>query len=327
MLKVKQIVISFLSVFSFLSFYSQTNLVSNPSFETYTTCPVNSNQVDRAIGWDNFGNSPDYFNTCSLNPDFFVPTNWGGYQQASSGNAYCAFGTYQSPIFSASNVREYIGGQLSSLLSVGIKYYVSFKVSLSLSNTIQANCATNNVGAMFSTVPCTWNNPAPKTNNPPIYYPTKIIDTVNWTTVSGSFVADSAYKYIIIGNFFTDSNTDTLIMDGGSTCDFAYYYLDDVCVSTDSLFSLNWVGINNQGFKKSYFEFYPNPTSGKLFVNNFPDSKDCEIILLNCFGQRLKRIEILNGNYIDLTELYDGIYFLEIKSKNVLITKKIIINN
>jgi gliding motility-associated-like protein len=50
-------------------------------------------------------------------------------------------------------------------------------------------------------------------------------------TVSGFFIADSAYQYIAIGNFFDDSNTDTSSVGSSSNVQIGYYFIDDVWVS------------------------------------------------------------------------------------------------
>src|SRR5690606_29212541 len=92
---------------------SQTNLVINPSFEDTTYCVTGSGEMQAALGWEAYTDSPDYFNVCTSNGDVSVPNNWGGYQQPVSGNAYCALGTYSSA-FGGVNVREFIGGALSS---------------------------------------------------------------------------------------------------------------------------------------------------------------------------------------------------------------------
>ncbi|MBL0103513.1 MAG: hypothetical protein IPP51_06995 [Bacteroidetes bacterium] len=42
----------------------QVNLVPNPSFEQLDHCPFTFDDIDAAAGWLNFGNSPDYFNSC-----------------------------------------------------------------------------------------------------------------------------------------------------------------------------------------------------------------------------------------------------------------------
>jgi hypothetical protein len=45
--------------------YTQ-NLVQNPNFETYSTCPTGASEVIKAIPWrDPTGTSSDYFNACA----------------------------------------------------------------------------------------------------------------------------------------------------------------------------------------------------------------------------------------------------------------------
>ena len=70
-------------------------------------------------------------------------------------------------------------------------------------------------------------------NQAAIYTEQVISDTQNWVLVSGWFIADAAYEYIVIGNFFDDAHTTvetiTTLGHGGSYC-----YIDDVCVSADS---------------------------------------------------------------------------------------------
>src|SRR5437764_856653 len=51
--------------FSFFILHSQINLVPNPSFEIYDTCPDNASQVNRVINWFSCYTTPDYYNTCS----------------------------------------------------------------------------------------------------------------------------------------------------------------------------------------------------------------------------------------------------------------------
>src|SRR5260221_14559404 len=100
------------------------------------------------------------------------------------------------------------------------------------------------MGVMFSTVPYDIFNPTPMTNNATLYTNSIINDTVNWTMIFGSFIADSAYNYIILGNFFDNNHTDTLMITTGFF-NASYYYLDDICVSTDSLFTATYNWTNN----------------------------------------------------------------------------------
>lgn len=294
--------------------YSQ-NIVLNPSFEDTLYCTWGS--VNASTGWDAYRLSPDYFHSCSVDSQFSVPNNWGGYQPSASGSAYCAFGTYSSHIYSQIDVREFIGGQLSTPLLLGEKYYVSFKVSLSLSDIIESNCASNKIGAMFSTVPYTFSNPSPLTNNPPIFSDSIVLDTIGWTRIFGSFIADSAYQYIIIGNFFDDNNIDTLIMNTDSNCLFSYYYLDDVCVSTDSFYSANWNYTNYHFDRKNLIKIYPNPAHDIITIDfqDFGESyATFKIRIFNVIGQELYHRDKAESQsiQIDVSNIYDGIFFIQI---------------
>ncbi len=220
-------------IFSFILFlmfslniFAQ-NLVPNPSFEEYYSCPDGISQIDSAIGWKQYRPTVDFFHSCSSYPNISVPYQVENYQCAATGNAFCGFWAYNSTI---SNLREYVGRQLSTLLIPGQKYYVNFKVNLGWS----AKCGINNLGVLFSTIPYNSSNWAPITNFAHIFTPLIIIDTTNWINISGSFLADSMYQYIIIGNFFDDINTDTINLDTSNIC-LAYYFVDDVCVSNDSI--------------------------------------------------------------------------------------------
>ena len=175
------------------------NLVPNPSFEDTVSCPDNFNQVARCLGWSVSKDSPDYFHSCDTQGfGVSIPLNAFGYQQAATGNAYCGFYTFNSP----ATYREIIGTQLTSALNIAEKYYISFKVSLGDPVFNLLDCASNKIGALFSTVPYSLANPAPINNFSHVYSASVIVDSINWVTISGSFVADSAYQYIHLGCFF-----------------------------------------------------------------------------------------------------------------------------
>ena len=210
------------------------NLVPNPSFEDYSSCPDSYDEVYKASGWNIDFNSCDYFHSCFNGPpppaaQLTVPNNFAGYQCAATGNAYCAFHPYRE---TQPEYREYLGRELSNPLIPEQLYYVSIKVSMAE----WSKCAINKIGVLFTNVfyGDTSVLPAPVTNNFSHVYISNIInDTAIWTNISGSFTSDSAYKYILIGNFFNDANTDTLILSGDKCV--SYYYVDDICVSTDSI--------------------------------------------------------------------------------------------
>jgi len=298
---------------------AQVNLVPNPSFEDTVNCPFAAGDIDKATGWTSMCGSPDYFNVCNQF-DWGAPKNIFGFQQPASGDAYAGFGTYSDL---AMNTREFPICLLTNPLTMGTKYYVSFKVALSLENIANpTNCATNKIGAMFTTgiYPCKI------TNNPPVFTNAVITDSLNWTRISGSFVADSAYTYLVIGNFFDDNNTDTVKYFNSWWSDFAYYYLDDVCLSTDSVFTANYVytGMEKEQLKVN-FNIYPNPVTNYFQINqNFSEPYD--LIIYNEFGQQLYQENniINNKKNIDAIPFGKGILFINIKSGNQSINYKLL---
>lgn len=317
------------------SFLQAQNLVPNYSFEQYLQCPDNENEISYSIGWKSYYATPDYYNVCATNPWVSIPNNLGGsYQPTTTGNAYCGFYAYWSPTFSGGlpNLREYIGRQLASPLVVGQKYFVSFKVSLAFNNN-SASCATNNLGIKFSTIPYdlyadSSGSSILANNIAHIYDTTLISDTVNWTTIRGSFIADSTYNYLIIGNFFKDVNTDTLILSNSYIWCYSYYYVEDICVSTDSLTcdgaSVNEIQLQN------VVKIYPNPFSASTTIklNDGFCINNCYVKLYDMVGEELRNYKMKNNELqIERDGLTNGIYFLHIQFGNYKIIQKLIITN
>lgn len=298
------------------------NLVPNPSFEDYTICPDNQCQIIRATNWKSFGYSPDYFNACTTNPLYSVPYNCDGYQFAASGVAYAGLYVYN---YSTSYKREYIGVELSETLNIGKKYYFQMKVARPFGSGIY--CATNNIGVLFSTVsyeildtcghttPSALNNPINYAN---IYDNNIITDTANWTTVDGSFIADSAYRYIVIGNFFDNASTQYVI-DSGNYC-IAYYWIDDVYLSTDSV-----INIPEEQLENNQFIIYPNPSDYYFQITVINNESTYYCNFYNSYGRLIR--QLINPSIVNVTDFPSGIYLLQININNKIVNKKIIINH
>lgn len=311
------------------SLWGQQNLVPNPSFEQYTACPNNPGQIVYSAPWfQPTGGTPDYYNNCTTYP-LGVPNNFAGYQSAHSGNAYAGFAAFilaYDTTFPFPNYREYVEVKLDSQLQAGEKYFVSFYLSLSDS----VNYATDDIGACFS-LDTVKNDTgcflplSPQIENIQGNY---IINKSGWIKISGSFIAQGGERFLTIGNFKDYVNTDIVAVSGGSAdvnqTDWSggYYYLDDICVSRDSIYAESWTGIGSSVMDQQ-IKVYPNPANDYLTIENYYNAN--RYLILNGFGQ-----EISHGFFtkdierIDLREIPSGIYFLSIDDKYF---SKIIINH
>jgi len=285
-------------------FVDAQNLVPNGSFEQYTNCPNNVSQISQAIGWT--GYSAELFNACSISGFYSVPSNFFGFQNASDGNAYAGIYTYN---ITHPNYREYVQEELSSPLIAGHKYYVSMKVSLAY-----FDCATNNLCIYFTNALLDTFAPSPVNNNPIINSLLPITDTVNWVVISGVFNAQSSFQYVVVGNCLNDS---LIAIEGGPNCS-SYYYIDEICVSEDSLeCELN---DGTHSISEDQVVIFPNPASTTIYFNH---GEKLSGILINSMGQVVK---IFNEEPdVDVSHIPNGIYVFEIKIKGKIIRKKQII--
>ena len=171
------------------------NLVLNPSFEDTIPCIVYQNIGPPQLPcsswyWANSGSS-DYFSEQYLCISSPAPSNVFGFQYARTGVAYCGFGLYHNTVTSF-GYREYLGGQLSDTLKQGHTYCVSFYAVKSDSGKFY----TSNIGMYLS--PDSSVDYSTALNLP--YIPQIIntngiiYDTLNWTQISGNYIAGGGGK-------------------------------------------------------------------------------------------------------------------------------------
>ena len=311
-----------LILFFIVNFSFAQNLVPNWSFEDTVACPVGIGCIFDAVGWSSYSQTPDYFNQCNTSTngtDYAgVPGNYLGYHFAKTGVAYAGFYAFTT---AARNIREIIGIQLNQTLIKGEKYFVSFFVSRAYHpSQLYINVGTNKIGARFSTVQyydSTFkSNRVPIDNHAQVFTDSVITDTLNWIKISGSFIADSAYQYVSFGNFFTDSATTHVAYD--SSAEYAYYYIDDIYVSTDSL-----IGIKES--KENFLiDIFPNPTTNVVHIVNNSNSS-INLTIYSSLGMRVFKDYIKEGDTdIDISNYSKGVYFLQIEQKGGIVQKRII---
>jgi len=201
------------------------NLVPNPGFESYTSCPTSYGQSYIAAPWDtpNTGTS-DYLNACApvSFPSLNVPNNQLGFQSAYDGVGYGGLIPYSS----APDYREYLTSPLSVPLAPGQPYLIQFRVSLADS----ASLAVDRIGAYLSVGPVGFvNNYAALPYTPQIESPANVplSNSTGWTLISGVYIAAGGEDYITIGSFRDDGST-SLSPGPGAWLGGSYYYVDGV---------------------------------------------------------------------------------------------------
>jgi len=286
------------------------NLVENGSFEQLTSCPPGWNCLDSCVGWFTETGSPDAIATCSPPPYVSVPNNYLGFQYPFEGDNYAGLITYASYQQGNYAIREVFGTKLTDSLVIGNTYHFSIRVCQAYNDSNNIVIATNHLGAKFSKVYHT-DYAFAHDNLQQLYEDSIITDSINWTLLEWDYVADSAYKYVYLGNMFDNAHTDTL--NAGEPYLYAYYYIDSV-----NLFCLDAncaTGIEPL-HSESTFSLYPNPVQNLLTLNFlYPSSASSETIAVyDVAGRKMVLPTTYSNNKAELTTttLPNGIYLVQI---------------
>ncbi|MES2560448.1 MAG: gliding motility-associated C-terminal domain-containing protein [Bacteroidota bacterium] len=214
---------------------AQANLVINGNFENYRQCPLyvtdSNDVVSYADGWKRPTHGKSlYYNKCSPKyTGLSVPANWVGVRMPYQGDGYMGLCAYRAPVPGTDPGfrREYIQTELLHKLKAGRRYY--FEMYLSRADSGLLGYAVKNMGAAFTTTAISRNDSNEISVTPQIESAVYITDRVNWTKVSGSFIATGGEKYLTIGRFGPEG-IDQVLSINGSQADQAYYYIDDVAL-------------------------------------------------------------------------------------------------
>lgn len=256
--------LKFLCLLFYLFFskcYAQ-NLVKNPDFEIYDTCPdkfaTNFRKTIIPFWKSPSMGTPDYYNSCSEG-SADIPKNWSGDCSAISGNAYT--GIY---LWKRGGFREYLKGELSQPLDSGKIYSIGFYISLALNSeylieniglvlTRDSLSKAKHNSVFFSSLEykvqdnfSTKRRPA-NTANYDYYIDPKmgnylearssisLSETKEWEYVEWMYTADGGEQYITIGNFVQQRNckvakTEFRLFDEPMLNGSAYVLIDNVTV-------------------------------------------------------------------------------------------------
>ncbi|MEO1625601.1 MAG: hypothetical protein AAFV25_10640, partial [Bacteroidota bacterium] len=232
-------------LFSMLSLQSQ-NLVPNHSFEDVFNLPIypnpkNSYEFEPKSGYKPFQKNTKYwFAGSKTTPDLRITSrlNYQACQRvyrehcdkAHTGEMMVGIITWLKNTYTDS-YREYVQVKLIQPLQPGEETF--FELWVAKERT--AKLTSNNLGLLFA-----YNEMEEDTEEVVSRSPQFNVDTLinkdkqRWVKLEGSFVPDKPYRYLIIGNFFDNENTQTdWYKDyAGSpyTPPYAYYLLDDIKV-------------------------------------------------------------------------------------------------
>jgi len=303
-------------VFFLLNFWNTSfsqNYIPNAGFEIYDTCP--NQLLKTAQLWQNIEYHADYFNSCAPFNISSVPNNYFGQQPAHSGCGYNGLYSYD---WSGPSFREAIQTKLDTALVSGIRYFVSFYLSLSDANP-NWRTGTNKFGCKLSvnSFGSGMTDGSPAIDNTANFYSDSIVtDTAGWVYICGSFIADSAYNYIAFGCFFDSAHVQH--SDTGIHL-ITYYYIDDVCLSPDSLTCISISqscytpnGVEEHDKKNSLV--FPNPFNNELKVS-MSHQNDYSIQLFNIFGARVFTHGFSLSAEINTAKLTPGLYFYKITDR------------
>ncbi len=308
----------------FISLKAQENLVLNPSFEDLNNCAITNDNFDESISnWFTVIRSPDVYNICDTSSDgfnFSIPINIAGFQYPQSGNGYSGLYTFiLSYGFQSSeiggNKREWIGIKLLDTLKQNAIYCISYFVSLADTSFIttippQVYFSTDSVFIPTSQPPNLQdyqnNNHLAVLSNDIVY------DTINWTKVSGEYVAKGDECYLYIGNFFDYLNTswDT-IRSNPDLNDFivAYFYIDSI-----SVVKCGMVGIN-ENITSDKIKIYPSPAQDFVSLELPKNYNKVQLNIYNLTGQLISQKQISQPNQqIPIAELGNGMYIFVIQN-------------
>ena len=304
------------------------NLVYNGYFETYSVCPTarsqqNLIQLDYAAGWQAAALSPDYYNACaSISSGVNVPYSQYGYQQDCCGGQGYAGIFLLATNTTNNDDREYIYTKLIDTLKAGHKYLASMYVN----KPNGWNYAVATIGMLFTDTAVVL--PWPQgfiSANPQVKNNVLLADTVNWILIQDTVTAIGNEAYLTIGNFNTTATCDSANVGGnGAYYGYAYYYVDGVNVT-----EIQAAGIKQVVGSNVQVTVYPNPASNLVQVTNAGNSG--QISLYDVLGNEVPTPNPFqrkgNSATIDVSSLPNGVYFLNVKTAEDVLSKKVVVQH
>ena len=106
-------------------------------------------------------------------------------------------------------------------------------------------------------------------------------------------------------------------------CAWTSYSVDPNPTNNQSCNTINspTTGVSEQAL--SEIVIYPNPTKGKLFLENLPKG-EVSFVIINVRGKRVVEINKISKKTINISSLSNGIYQIKLEGKDWVWNKKLI---
>ena len=211
------------------------NFVADSSFEHNSKIPILLSSIGINASWSApTAGTTDLFCECDKkqkeSSEAQVPSNPFGTQKANSGKCYAGF-----YLFSHGDYREYLLTQLMQPLTAGVKYDLTFYISLA----DYSRAAIYRMGVAFLRGSPSYTSNSVISNVNPVNVPLKNqvgTDTVEWHKIYVEYKAKGGEQFLLIGSFdiYDFDETDVKPPKGvrtkinQNTTRDAYYYIDDV---------------------------------------------------------------------------------------------------
>jgi hypothetical protein len=182
--------------------------------------------------------------------------------------------------------------------------------------------ATNRIGIKLSTDTTFAIN-----NFSHLHADTAITDTMLWTEISAVIVADSAYQYLAIGNFFTDDSTTVIEMCPACPQVPTEYMIDDICIHKGEQGNCEYTVSTKPFSILADASLLIYQTTDRLnIVAELPKSDTYKICVYNALGQRiLQTFQTLHAGKTTLSIPFESsaadVLFVQLSNGEQSITK------
>ncbi len=290
---------------------AQINIIPNPSFELMDTCPVGVMGYTLLNWFSPTDGTPDQFTVCAsgLGARSVPQSDWG-FQYPKEGNAYGAI-YLCDPIMDS--IREYIAIKLKQPLKKDMRYCLTFYAS----GADNSPSTISTLGVYFSADSIFQNGIGILPFTPQIENDTaNYLDTVLWKAVTGNFYANGSEKYMYVGNFKTNANTNVIHQSNSGG---AYVLIDNFSlVECDSL-----TGVNE--YPAQQIALFPNPASNTLTIST-GKLQNAQVALFDISGRKLFQQKLTaNQQSFDVSGYANGLYISTVTADGKVVKREKII--